>query len=387
MAGAGGGDDERAAAVQDEVLVRGLGEQAARLVNRLAHQPGQAPGSEADRPASFRGIHRVVARVGRGDGAAAHLPELDRAGDRTVAATGQAVVAAVVAVVDEDRPGSRTGRRRPHRSEVKDLLLRDPQRRQVHQALEQRGDPGARRDDRHRRGDRSVRGRDGHAVPANDDALGPRAEADVGAPRPGEPQHRGHRAVGVEHPGGGVVHDRASRAMTASGVEGVEVEAGPALGRFPRPEQVGRDAAGLNDRAQSLRVAARPVVDAPGEPQELLARILLQSLPRGKRPGHHPHVQPVGVGVPEDPRAAVRTAALVPGRERLQHHDRPAPGRCRPGGRRPGQSGPDDDQIRASGAASHAATIARAPQNPPRSVKNHRPGHTSTVVTVNKHHV
>lgn len=112
--------------------------------------------------------------------------------------------------------------------------------------------------------------------------------------------------------------------MIASGAEGAgsaEVEAGPALGRFLRPQQLGRDAAGLNDRAQSLRVAPRPVVDASGEPQELLAGILLQSLPRGKRPGHHPHVQRVGVGVPEDSRAAVGTAALVPGRERLQHHD------------------------------------------------------------------
>lgn len=126
VAGAGGGDDERAAAVEDEVLVRGLGEQAGHLVNRLAHETGQALASEADRPPSFRGIHHEVARVGRGEGAAAHLPELDRAGDLTVAAAGQAVVEAVIAVVDEDRPGSRTGRRRPGRREVKDLLLGDP---------------------------------------------------------------------------------------------------------------------------------------------------------------------------------------------------------------------------------------------------------------------
>ncbi len=162
-------------------------------------------------------------------------------------------------------------------------------------------------------------------------------EAHVGAVGGRQPEHRGDRAVGVEHAGVFVVHDPA---------DAVEVDERPPLGRRLLGEQLGGHAALGQHRMQPLRLARVAEVDAAGQREQALARRGLERAPAPPGLPGQPHVERIRVGAAEDPGAAVRAAVAVRGTERLEHDDVQAAAGGRVGGGRAGQPRADDHQVR-----------------------------------------
>jgi hypothetical protein len=147
---------------------------------------------------------------------------------------------------------------------------------------------------------------------------------------------------GVDDPGLRVVQDRALRR--------VEGEAGPAFGGGGRRKQLGGDGVRGQKAVHVLGTVgpgARAVVEAAGDVQQFLFRLVLELPPQPPRAAGQPHVERIRVRPPEDPRAPVRAAAPVPRLERLDDHDRAAAAGQRPGGRAAREPGPDDDGVRA----------------------------------------
>ena len=209
-----------------------------------------------------------------------------------------------------------------------------------HQPVEQRRDPGAGRDGDHRGGEGAAVGvRDGAVAGLRGRQAGDRGlEAHVGAAGRRQPEHRGDRAIGVEHAGVGVEHDL---------FDPVEVELGPALRGRARGHQLGGHAAAGEHRVQLPRVPGRAEVEPAGQREQALAGLGRQLAPALARLPGQPHVQRVRVGATEDPRAAVRAPVAVRGAERVEHDDVAAAlgGGVRGGGA--GQPRADDDQVRA----------------------------------------
>ena len=102
----------------------------------------------------------------------------------------------------------------------------------------------------------------------------------------------------------------------------------------------------------------RAVVDRAGGGDQFPARLVGQLPPQHLRLAGQPHVERIRVGPPEDPGAAMRAAAPVPGLERLHEHDRAPLAGQGPGCGRPGQPGANDDRVRPLGT--HGPTVTRA---------------------------
>jgi len=102
----------------------------------------------------------------------------------------------------------------------------------------------------------------------------------------------------------------------------------------------------------------RPEVQAAGGQYQVLAGLVRELPPQRLRLAGQPDVERIGVGAPEDPGAAVRAAAPVPGLERLQdRHRAPAAG-YRPRRGRPGQPCSDDHHVHPVSA--HGSTVSPA---------------------------
>jgi hypothetical protein len=211
VAGTRRSDHEWAGPVEDEVLVSGRGVEAGHLVDGIAGQPGHAPLDERDRAGACRRIDSVVAVSRRGDLTAVDLAHLDRAGDLSVAAARQAVTLVRVVPEDEGGPGAGRGAGLVAGGEVEDLLLGYRQGGEPDEVAGQRGEPCADSDRDDRGGERAALGvhQRAAAARARRQAGYRRVEADVGTAGGGQPEHRGHRAVRVEHAGVGVEHDLA----------------------------------------------------------------------------------------------------------------------------------------------------------------------------------
>ena len=134
----------------------------------------------------------------------------------------------------------------------------------------------------------------------------------------------GHRGVGVAAPGVGLEEDRLA-----------EAHARPSLCRGVAADELVCRAAGGQRFRHRADVRLRPVVHATRRRQQVLAGVLFQLAPQRQRLLSEGDVEGVGVGEPEDPRAAVRAAELVAGLEPFEKHHRPAFPRQPPSGRRP----------------------------------------------------
>src|SRR5580693_2811174 len=149
----------------------------------------------------------------------------------------------------------------------------------------------------------------------------------------------------------GACHDRSAVRTSAP-------SAGPALGGLPGRYQLRGHPERPQDLVQLLLLAGRAEVDPARGQDELLPCLVGQLPPESLRLPGQLDVERVGVGPPENPGAAVRAAAPVPGLERLQDHCRtPAAGQ-RPRRGRSGQARSDDHHV--DPVSAHGSTVTAA---------------------------
>ena len=146
-----------------------------------------------------------------------------------------------------------------------------------------------------------------------------------------------------------------------------ERKAGPPLGGRPGRHQFHGHPERPQDFVHLLLLAGRAEVEPAGGQDELLARLAGQLPPQPLGLAGQPDVERIGIGPPEDPGAAVRAAAPVPGLERLQDgHRAPAADQC-PRRGRPGQPGSDDHHVHPVSA--HGSTVALATEQRPPAIE------------------
>ncbi len=164
------------------------------------------------------------------------------------------------------------------------------------------------------------------------------ALADLRAIAAGHGGQRGDAAVGVEQRGVGLVE--------ADGLRR-QVELREALGDRLAVERFEWHAHGRQRRAQRRepRLAGRTELEAAGREQQTLAGLRLQRAPERQRGPRQLDILRLRVGQPEDPRAAVRAAALVPERELLEQQDAPAVSGQVVGRRAAHHTGADHDRV------------------------------------------
>ena len=195
--------------------------------------------------------------------------------------------------------------------EVRRLLLRDDEPRQVDEAAEQLRGPAADGDHGTTRGDRSAVGLDLHAVVVEHaDAAGRRLMAHVGPARGRRRLERPHRGIRVETTGGRQVQR-----------PGREADAGPPAPRLVGRQELARDADRGERGAHVVMARVLAVVDEAHLVEDRRAGLGLELAPGELRLEQHGDVRGLGVGEVEVAGRAVGRAVRVAGREALEQRD------------------------------------------------------------------
>ena len=215
------------------------------------------------------------------------------------------------------------------RAQVEDGLARGDRVELDSGGCQQRGGPGAGRDDDSVRVDRAGAGLDPDAVRSSREPCGRGLLVHLGACGAGGCGERLDAPVGEQQPAVGLQQ----RAVRKGDPE--------AAANLPCVEALGGHPAGRQRRLVLGDERAR--VERARRHEQLAAGLALQLSPESERPLREPDVGLLGVGQPEDPRPAVARAASVAEVEPLEHANPPAPSRERPGGGETVDPGADDD--------------------------------------------